>query len=236
MNCDNMINTISTLVLVKEVITVTLTIKVYSDYVCPFCFLAEKPLQEAAAGKDVQIEWMPFELRPYPNETLRPEGDYLQKTWEQYVYPMAKQMGIPIVLPRVSPQPYTHLAFEGYQHAKEKGKANQYNHRMFTAFFQEEQDIGDIDVLTKLAGEVGLDEKEFRQALETRKYKEAHQRALKHAYEEANITAVPTFVIGDTVLTGVRSKETLEKIIEEEMKKQSFRDFGEGMACGIDGC
>lgn len=107
---------------------------------------------------------------------------------------------------------------------------------MFTAFFQEEQDIGDIDVLTKLAGEVGLDEKEFRQALETRKYKEAHQRALKHAYEEANITAVPTFVIGDTVLTGVRSKETLEKIIEEEMKKQSFRDFGEGMACGIDGC
>ena len=65
-----------------------LTIKVYPDYVCPFCFLAEKPLQEAAEGKDVQIEWMPFELRPYPNETLRPEGEYLQTTWKQYVYPM----------------------------------------------------------------------------------------------------------------------------------------------------
>ena len=91
-------------------------------------------------------------------------------------------------------------------------------------------------MLTKLAGEIGLDEREFREALETRKYKEVHRRALKHAYEEAHITAVPTFVIGDTVLTGVRSKETLEKVIEDEMKKQSFRNFGEGMACGIDGC
>ncbi|MGP3561269.1 DsbA family oxidoreductase [Geobacillus sp. BK01] len=214
----------------------TLTIKVYFDYVCPFCFLAEKPLQEAAAGKDVNIEWMPFELRPYPNETLRPEGEYLQKTWKEHVYPMAERMGIPIVLPRVSPQPYTHLAFEGYQYAKEKGKASEYNHRMFTAFFQEEQDIGDIDVLTKLAGEIGLNEDEFRQALVTRKYKEAHEQALRHAYEEANITAVPTFVIGDAVLTGVRSKEMLEKVIQQEMEKQPLHDAGEGMSCRPEGC
>ena len=51
-----------------------LTIKVYSDYVCPFCFLAEFPLQEAIRGKDVAVEWMPFELRPEPTPTLRP-GD-----------------------------------------------------------------------------------------------------------------------------------------------------------------
>ncbi|PLR79395.1 2-hydroxychromene-2-carboxylate isomerase [Bacillus sp. V3-13] len=214
-----------------------LKIKVYSDYVCPFCFLAEKPLDEAIEGKDVEVEWMPYELRPYPNETLLPEGDYLQNTWRQSVYPMAERLGIPIVLPKVSPQPYTHLAFEGFQYAKEHGKGNEYNDRMLRAFFQEEQDIGNIDILTKLAGEVGLDETEYREALETRKYKEAHQKALQHAYTEANITAVPTFVIGDTVLAGVRSKETIEQVIEEELKKQRSDDqFFEGMACGIDGC
>jgi predicted DsbA family dithiol-disulfide isomerase len=215
---------------------VSLKIKIYSDYVCPFCFLGEQPLKEAIKDKDVEIEWMPFELRPYPNETLRPEGDYLQNTWKQSVYPMAEQMDVHIVLPNVSPQPYTHLAFEGYQYAKEKGKGNEYNDRMFRAFFQEEQDIGDIDVLTKLAGEIGLDEKEYREALETRKYKEAHKKALEHAYNEAKIQAVPTFVIGETKVVGVRSKETFVQIIDEELKKQKTDLFTEGMACGIDGC
>jgi predicted DsbA family dithiol-disulfide isomerase len=214
----------------------TVKIKVYSDYVCPFCFLAEKPLEEAIKGKDVEIEWMPYELRPFPNETLKPEGDYLQNTWRQSVYPMAENMGIEIVLPNVSPQPHTHLAFEGYQYAKEKGKGNEYNDRMLRAFFQEEQDIGSIDVLTKLAGEIGLDEKEYREALTTRRYKEAHQKALKYAYEEADITAVPTFMIGDTKIAGMRSKETLEQIIEDELKKQKPQILIEGMSCGIDGC
>jgi predicted DsbA family dithiol-disulfide isomerase len=214
----------------------TLHIKVYSDYVCPYCFLVEKPLYEAVQGKDVQIEWMPFELRPYPNETLRPEGEYLQTTWKQSVYPIAKRFGVEIVLPRVSPQPYTHLAFEGYQYAKEKGKGIEYNDRIFRAFFQEEQDIGDIEVLTTLAGEIGLDEKEYREALETRKYKEAHQKALDHAYNEAKITGVPTLIIGEQKVVGLRSKEALEQIIEEELKKQTKDVPIEGMVCGIDGC
>jgi predicted DsbA family dithiol-disulfide isomerase len=149
--------------------------------------LAEFPLQEAVRGKDVEVEWMPFELRPEPHPTLRPEGDYLQRAWSQSVYPIARRMGVPINLPPVSPQPHTHLAFEGFQYAKEHGKGNEYNHRVSQAFFVEGQDIGQTDVLTKLAGEVGLDEKEFEEALRTRKYREAHRRALRHAYEEAVI-------------------------------------------------
>jgi predicted DsbA family dithiol-disulfide isomerase len=159
---------------------------------------------------------MPFELRPYPNETLRPEGDYLQRAWRQSVYPIARSMGVPIKLPTVSPQPHTHLAFEGYQYAREHGKGNDYNHRVLEAFFVESRDIGQIDVLTKLAGEVGLDEKEFEEALRTRKYREAHQQALRHAYREAGVSGVPMFVIGGQVLTGLQGRETLEAVIEEE--------------------
>lgn len=198
-----------------------LKILVYSDYVCPYCLLAKKPLDEAIKEKEVEVEWMPFELRPYPTPTLRPEGEYLQRVWTQSVYPMAERMGVPIKLPKVSPQPYTHLAFEGYQFAREKDKGQEYNERILKAFFQEEQDIGDIDVLTTLAGEVGLDEKEYREALESRKYKEAHQKALQHAYEESQISAVPTFVIGETVLQGAYPKEMIEKVIAEEMQKSN---------------
>jgi hypothetical protein len=74
--------------------------------------------------------------------------------------------------------------------------------------------------LTRLAGEVGLNEKEMEEALRTRKYREAHRRALRHAYEEAGVTGVPMFVIGDQVLTGLQDRETLEAVIEEELKAQ----------------
>src|SRR3954451_8367490 len=135
-----------------------LKIKVYSDYVCPFCYLAEFPLREATQGKDVEVEWMPFELRPEPQPTVRPEGEYLQRAWSQSVYPIARRMGVPIVLPPVSPQPHTHLAFVGYQYANEHGKGNEYNHRVLEAFFVEVRDIGDIGMLTTLAGEEGFHE------------------------------------------------------------------------------
>jgi len=163
---------------------------------------------------------MPFELRPEPHPTLRPEGDYLQRAWQQSVYPIARRMGVPIRLPPVSPQPHTYLAFEGYQYAKDYGKGNDYNHRVLEAFFVEGQDIGQIGVLTGLAGEVGLDEKEFEEALRTRKYREAHQQALRHANEEAGVTGVPMFVIGSRALTGLQDRETLEAVIEKERKGQ----------------
>jgi predicted DsbA family dithiol-disulfide isomerase len=124
---------------------------------------------------------------------------------------------VPITLPPVSPQPHTHLAFEGYQYAREHGKGNDYNHRVLQAFFVEGQDIGSIDVLTKLAGEVGLDQAEFEEALRTRKYREAHRQALRHAYEEAGISGVPAFFIGENRLEGLQSRETLERAIEEAM-------------------
>ena len=160
---------------------------------------------------------MPFEFRPEPQPTLRPEGDYLQRAWQQSVYPLARRMGVPITLPPVSPQPHTHLAFEGYQFAKDHGKGNEYNRRVLKAFFVEGQDIGQIDMLTKLAGEVGLNEREFEEALRNRKYRQAHQQALRHAYEEAGVTGVPMFVIGSEVLTGLQDRETLEAVIEEEL-------------------
>jgi predicted DsbA family dithiol-disulfide isomerase len=77
----------------------------------------------------------------------------------------------------------------------------------------EGRDIGQIDMLTSLAGEVGLNEKEFEEALRTRKYRQA----LRHAYEEAGVTGVSMFVIGSQALTGLQDRATLKDVIEEEM-------------------
>ncbi|MGN4127151.1 DsbA family oxidoreductase [Lysinibacillus sphaericus] len=198
----------------------TLKIKAYSDFICPFCFLGKGPLDELVKEKDVEVEWMPFELRPTPYPKIDPwkEPEKLG-SWDSFILPTAKKLGIEMRLPRVSPHPYTHVAFEGYQFAKEQGKGNEFHHRVFTAFFQEEQNIEDIEVLTHLASEVGLPSDDFKEALLSGKYREVHQKALNHAYEEANITAVPTLIIGDEVIQGLASKERLAQIIDQQLAK-----------------
>lgn len=213
----------------------TIKIKAYSDFICPFCFLGKGPLDEIVKEKDVEVEWMPFELRPSPYSKIDPwqEPEKLS-SWDAFILPTAKKLGIEMRLPRVSPHPYTHLAFEGYQFAKEHGKGNEYHHRVFTAFFQEEQNIEDIEVLTKLADEVGLSKDAFKEALVSRKYREVHQEALRHAYEEAQIMAVPTFIIGDEVIQGLASKEKLAKAIDQELEKNKINEL-DGMQCNIDG-
>lgn len=188
------------------------TIEVFSDFVCPFCYLAEQPLADAIEDRDVQIAWQPFELRPQPTPTLRPEGDCLQSTWERVVYPMAERMGVPIVLPAVSPQPYSRLAFEGLAYAAEHGLGQRYTERIFRAFFIEQRDIGRAEVLADVAGELGLDADNFRVALDSGRYAEAHQQALRRA-AQLQITVVPTFLFDGQRLEGTPSAESLHRLL-----------------------
>ncbi|MFC9690658.1 DsbA family protein [Kribbella sp. NPDC056951] len=207
-------------------------IKIFSDYVCPFCLLAEGPIEEATKDLYVDIEWMPFELRPHPHPTLRPEDEYLPAIWSRAVYPMARQLGVDITLPTVSPQPYTHLAFEGYQYAAAHDKGTEYTHRMFQAFFQEDQDLGNPDVLQALAAEIGLDAPDFRKALDNRTYREKHQDALREA-EAHQIQSVPTILVGNTRIEGVPTPYDLRKAILDAQAEQAIAF---GTACSVDGC
>lgn len=200
------------------------TVRVWADYVCPFCLLAEEPIREAAAGRDVAVEWMPFELRPYPAPTLRPEDEYLPRVWERAVYPMAAWMGVPIRLPSVSPQPYTRRAFEGYQFAKEHGRGAEYGGRVLRAFFQEDRDIGDAEVLAGITAELGLDADAFRAALASGRYGPAHDAALREA-RELGITGVPTLVVGGRHrIVGVPRADALARAIEEAARETRAGD------------
>lgn len=200
-------------------------IKIYTDYVCPYCLIAETVLQEAIGDRDVTLDWRAFELRPDPVPTLRPEDPYLPAVWKASVYPMAKQLGVPIQLPTWSPQPRSRKAFELLAFAKDHGAGHAYSMRVLKAFFQENLDIGDEDVLVGLAADAGLDADEAREALVSEAYAERHREALRHAGEEMGITSVPTIVVGDRVFRGVPSVAELRSAIDGIVGDASREDF-----------
>lgn len=190
------------------------SITVYSDYVCPFCLLAEKLLSEAIGDRDIDITWRPFELRPAPQPTLKPEDPYLPSVWQSSVYPMAERLGVPIQLPSISPQPRTAKAFELLMMAQDQGLDNAYSLRVLRAFFQEDRDIGQPEVLVELAAEVGLDPDEARKALENGTYVQRYHEAQRHALEDMQITSVPTIVVGKQIFRGTPTVDALRQAID----------------------
>lgn len=190
-------------------------ITIYSDYVCPFCLLAEQVVSDAIGEKNISINWQAFELRPYPVPTLKPEDSYLPTIWQQSVYPLAKRLGVAMQLPTISPQPRTAKAFELLVMAQDKGLDHEYSMRALRAFFQENQDIGNTEILVRLATEVGLNANDARSALNNGIYAERHREALRHAREDMTITSVPTIVIGKQVFRGTPSIEQLRQAIDQ---------------------
>ncbi|MGV8892148.1 MAG: DsbA family oxidoreductase [Sulfuriferula multivorans] len=191
------------------------SITIYSDYVCPYCLLAEKVLSDAIGDRDIRVAWRPFELRPEPVPTLRPEDSYLPSVWRRSIYPLAASLGIPIRLPSISPQPRTAKAFELLAMAQDQGLDHPYSMRVLRAFFQEDRDIGDPELLIEIAAEVGFDPDKARQALESGVYAERHREAQRHAREDMKITSVPTIVVGKRVFRGTPTLDELRQAIDQ---------------------
>ncbi|MFE0026871.1 DsbA family protein [Amycolatopsis sp. NPDC059021] len=193
----------------------TVRIHLWSDYVCPFCLIAGELVARVTADRpDVGVEHHAHELRPRPARTLRPEDPYLPDVWQRAVYPMARRFGIPMILPTVSPQPYTELAFRGAQYAAEKDRADAYHHRVLTAFFREDRDIGDRGVLARLAEEVGLEPAGYSAALDDPVYARRHRQALAES-ARMDITVVPTIIVGGRRIEGVASESVLRHALDE---------------------
>ncbi|GAA1203669.1 DsbA family oxidoreductase [Prauserella alba] len=193
----------------------TVRVHIWSDYVCPFCLITDELLARATAARtDVEIEHHPHELRPHPARTLRPEDPYLPGVWTTAVYPMARRLGVPMTLPTVSPQPRTELAFRGFQYASDRGVGAVYHRRLLTAFFREDLDIGDRDVLVRLARDVGLEPTGFASALDDPSYARRHREALAESARRG-ITVVPTVFVGGRRLEGVVTENVLHRALDE---------------------
>ncbi|MFT9772506.1 DsbA family oxidoreductase [Brevibacterium casei] len=192
----------------------TTKIDVFIDYVCPFCFLIEGAIKELKRDRDVDVTIRPFELRPDPVPTLRPEDDYLPRIWKDAVYPMAERLHVPITLPTVSPQPRTEKAFMVLQLAQEHGRAEEYSEAMFSAFFHDDRDIGDDTVILEVAESVGLERSEVEAAVRSEERRARQQADQDHAANTVGITSVPAILVDGQLVRGVPSAARLKKIVD----------------------
>ncbi len=191
-------------------------IEFYFDFVCPLCFLAIKPLREVTKEQKAEIEWKPFELCPEPADQIEQIEDFLERPWNQSIAPLAQQLHVEINMPDMSPVPRTHLAHEGFHFAKKHGQESAYVDAVFKAYWEDEKDISQIEVLAEIADSLHLDKEIFTRILKDRTFEQVHKDSLVHAYEDAHVTKVPTLKIGSRVLQGFASKETIEKALLHE--------------------
>lgn len=171
-----------------------LRIDVWSDFVCPFCYLEIPVLDrlQEEFGARLQIHWRAYELRPEPAPTLDPSGEYLRSAWANAVYPMAAERGMTMRLPPV--QPRSRKALEAAAHARSEEKGDEMRAAIFRAFFEEGKDIGQIEVLLEIADSVGLKKEPLRQALKEGRHTEDVLEDQQLAYD-LGLSAVPTMLI-----------------------------------------
>lgn len=194
---------------------------VWSDYVCPFCYLAEPVLArvEATFAGVVEVMWRAFELRPEFVPTLDPNGDYLRDIWVCSVYPMAHERGMTLRLPPV--QPRSRLAHEAVAFARVHHQGAKLHHALFQAFFEHGDDIGNVDILAKHAADLGLDEAAVRSALTQGTHRE-EVLADEELARRLRVTGVPAITVRSAndpieqavIIEGAQSYEAVRKVVE----------------------
>lgn len=157
------------------------------------------------------MTWRPFELRPEGVPPLDPNSDYIQNGWRNSVLPLSQELGVEMHIPPV--QPRTRLAHEAVAWADTQGRMGEMANAIFTAFFRDGRDIGQIDVLCDIGLSVGLDPVELRAVLADRRMADQVSEGLDLA-QRYQITAVPTFIVGNRfMLRGLVSEEQLKRAI-----------------------
>ena len=104
---------------------------------------------------------------------------------------------------------------------------------MYNAYFIDEKDIGDINVLVELAESIGLDGAEYREALEQGKYAILQENLSRYARNVLKPKGIPAIYIdGQKVTLTDYSVEEMMGILLYKTQNESAA----GMSCGIDGC
>ena len=196
-----------------------LNITVYSDYICPFCYVGHHRLQRLRDSYELKINWCFLEIHPetsvagdtieslgYPSEQWQKMLDNLQR--------IAKEEDIPLAqLTFITNSKDALLLSEA---AKQCGRESFYqlHEKLFSTYFVDSKNIADRDILRELAEACGVD----REIIESAWTEEKHQQRLLENFNSARkhkIQSVPSFVFGDRVLTGVVTESVFRQAAEE---------------------
>ena len=216
-------------------------IEIYSDVVCPWCYLGKTRLEAALAtyGAEVTVRWRAFQLdpdTPHHAEPLLPwlgarfGGIDRARQTVAHVTELAAAEGLTLNFDRAqiantfdahrllwfADQPQTVFFGAGPDTQAELAEA------LYAAHFTEGLDIGSFDVLVELAEKVGLDGDRVRAFLNSTEGTADVRAQIAHAHD-VGITSVPTFVFaGKYAVTGAQSTETLRSVLEEVARREGM--------------
>lgn len=229
-------------------------IDIWSDVVCPWCYVGKRRLEKALAGfphaDQVELVYHSFQLDPsaprVPTETAR---EMLARKYAMSPAQAAEAQGRVIALAaeegmhwRHEESPYVNTAdaHRLLHLALEEGKQAELKEALLHAYFGEARNVADHDELRKIAVEVGLDDTRVAEVLESREFEEAVEDDVRQA-AVYGASGVPLYVVdGRYGISGAQPVEVFDQVVvrawdESHADVQLVGDAG-GEACGPDGC
>jgi len=175
--------------------------------VCPFCYLGkhkfENALAQFAGSDNIEVEWKSFQLNPgLVTDTTISIHQYLAEVKGYPVEQALKMNERFSVSGKVFGLEYnfdkiivanSYMAQNLIHFAKNQGKQNEIEERLFEAYFTEGKNIDDVSILVLLASEIGLNVEGLEQALENKAYDKQVQKDIDEA-SQLGIHGVPFFV------------------------------------------
>ena len=198
-----------------------LKVTVFSDYICPFCYVGHHRLMRLKDSYDLKINWCFLEIHPENSAKGEPVAslDYPSEFWNQLMANL-KRVAAEEAIP-LSEHTFTTNSKDALllgEAAKTCGRDTFYklHEALFSAFFVDDRNIGDRDILRKIAHSCGIDDQVIDAAWNDATYQ---QRLLQNfsAARKHEIQSVPSFVFGERVLTGVVSEAVMRAAAEEAL-------------------
>lgn len=230
-------------------------IAIWSDYVCPFCYIGKRRLEQALeeTGYASQAN---LQLKAYQLDASTPEvvtESMYESLARKYrtsieqarsmtanVTEQAKSVGLDYNFEEMKGA-NTARAHRLVKFADTQEKGYVLGESLLKAHFLDGQNINDIEVLVKLATDVGLDETEARRVVESNEFFPQIQIDQTEA-AQIGIQGVPFFVLNNKyAISGAQPievfKEAIEKVAQEEGLKPSLQFVGgNGPTCTDDSC
>lgn len=204
-------------------------IDIWSDIVCPFCYIGKRHLEQALErfpGRDaVQIQWHSFELDP--NTPRNSQEKTLNALMTKYgksrpeaedMMAQVQQMGQAAGLDLQLSQTLRNNTFDAHRllHlAAEYGLQTAAKERLLKAYFSDGQQIADSETLIRLLSEVGLPTEAIQAVLNSDNYAQEVRVDQKQA-REIGISGVPFFVFdGRYAVSGAQPPAVFEELLKK---------------------
>ncbi|MDH5394036.1 MAG: DsbA family protein [Gammaproteobacteria bacterium] len=194
-----------------------LKLSVFSDYICPFCYIGHHRIQQLKQHYELKINWCFIEIHPEtPAEGMSTsELDYNPQQWQDIVASLNALIDQDQLAFKHEHQFTTnsHQALLLAEATKPLGADSFYrlHNRLFEAFFVDMLNIGDENVLRQIAAECALPQATIEAALSPHSAFEKHLELYRQYASETEITGVPTILIGSQKIPGVPGLSSLQK-------------------------